>query len=340
MPGYTPSTSTDQPEVSIVLTTYNSERIIPHMLQALASQDYDFNRAELLIVDGGSKDATIDIVKEFLSRNKDKFCRVEFLVHERNYGVSRARNDGIRASRGRYILILDHDVVMSKDTLRVLVDYLQSAPRRVAAVVPLHKPACGTLRDWWEYKIRRGRITKTNAITSCALVRREVIEEIGLYDETLGSPFTIYEDIEYGARALARGYEIHVLGTHEVQHFTCDEVPSAGAPKSMQVRILQILRSLKDPQYRYALRKYLSSSPPGERMRWYLYALLAASAVPVLFTVPLFGMTALTPWLLVAAGAWLDVVRQYWNAKTPHISLAYASMAYVWRVIRSAMLLP
>jgi hypothetical protein len=45
------------------------------------------------------------------------------------------------------------------------------------------------------------------------------------------------------------------------------------------------------------------------------------------------------PWLLVAAGAYIDVVRRYWNIKTPHISLAYSLVAYVWRLIRSTMLL-
>jgi glycosyltransferase involved in cell wall biosynthesis len=121
-----PSTSTDQPEVSIVLTTYNSEKTIPHVLQALVSQNYNLGKTELIIADGNSRDSTVRILRDFLSQYGNKFSRSELIVHNRNYGVSRARNDGIRASRGRYILILDHDVVMQKDTLTVLVKYLQS----------------------------------------------------------------------------------------------------------------------------------------------------------------------------------------------------------------------
>jgi glycosyltransferase involved in cell wall biosynthesis len=164
----------------MILAAYNSERIIPLTLQALISQDYDLSRAELIVVDGGSSDSTVRILRDFLSRHGSRFGRSELIIHDRNYGVSRARNDGIRASRGRYILILDHDVIMQKDTVSVLVKYLQSAPQRVAAVMPLHRPACGSKLALWEYRIRRGRKTRTNAITSCALVRREVVEEIGL----------------------------------------------------------------------------------------------------------------------------------------------------------------
>jgi len=333
-----PSTSTGQPEVSIVLTTYNSEKTIPHVLQALVSQDYNLGKAELIIVDGNSRDSTVRILRDFLSQYGNKFSRSELILHDRNYGVSRARNDGIRASRGRYILILDHDVVMQKDTLTVLVKHLQSAPRRVAAVVPLHKPPCGSRLALWEYRIRRGRITKINAITSCALVRREVVEEIGLYDETLGPPFTIYEDIEYGARALAKGYEIHVLGTHEVIHNTCNDAPQAGE-RSSQPNYLKPLRALRDPRYRYALRRYLSSAPLGERARWYLYTSLVSTSAPALLATPFLGAVAFMPWLLVAAGAYIDVVRQYWNIRTPHISLAYSLVSYVWRLMRSTMLL-
>jgi glycosyltransferase involved in cell wall biosynthesis len=138
-----PSTSTGQPEVSIVLTTYNSEKTIPHVLQALVSQDYNLGNAELIIVDDNSRDSTLRILRDFLSQYGNNFSRSELIVHDRNYGVSRARNDGIRASRGRYILILDHDVVMQKDTLTVLVKYLQSTPRRVAATqAGLRSPVC------------------------------------------------------------------------------------------------------------------------------------------------------------------------------------------------------
>jgi hypothetical protein len=64
-----------------------------------------------------------------------------------------------------------------------------------------------------------------------------------------------------------------------------------------------------------------------------------STVAPALLAIPFLGAVAFMPWLLVAAGAYIDVVRQYWNSRTPHISLAYSLVANVWRLIRSAMLL-
>lgn len=64
-----------------------------------------------------------------------------------------------------------------------------------------------------------------------------------------------------------------------------------------------------------------------------------STVAPALSATPFLGAVAIMLWLLVAAGAYIDVARQYWNVKTPHISLAYSPVAYVWRLARSIMML-
>ena len=222
----------DIPLISIVLTTYNSEKIIKETLEAVVNQDFPLNTVELIIVDGGSKDNTLNIIKEFINNYVKYFYGMKLITHEKNYGVSKARNDGIKQAKGRFILILDHDVIMPKGTLSTLLHYIESSNRKVVAVIPLHNNTCKGIINTWEYVIRKGKIWKTNTITSCALVRRELFDEIGLYDESLGPPYTIYEDIELGARALSKGYEIHLLGTTEVIHDTCDGSSEVDLQKS------------------------------------------------------------------------------------------------------------
>ena len=91
-----PSTFTDQPEVTMILTAYN---LGEPCYTCYRHWDYDLNRAELIVVDGGSSDSIVRMLRDFLSRHGSKFGRSELIIHDRNYGVSRARNDGIRASR-------------------------------------------------------------------------------------------------------------------------------------------------------------------------------------------------------------------------------------------------
>lgn len=281
---------------------------------------------------------------------------MKLIVHDRNYGVSKARNDGIRVSRGKYLLILDHDVVMPSNIIGALLQYLESMDRRVVATIPLHNNLCGGILSQWEYRIRKGKVSRINAITSCALTRRELIDQIGLYDETLGPPRTVYEDIEFGARALAKGFEIHLLGVggYEVIHNTCEETTSTsnlngreeGGLKSLEnaitaiVNMIKKVKSLANPRYRYALKKYLSSSPPIERLRWISYSIIVASFIPIALTsIFLRSKGLMFLWILLVVACYLDVLKQYWNSRIPHISIAYSTIAFTWRLARLTMLL-
>jgi glycosyltransferase involved in cell wall biosynthesis len=338
------------PIISIVLTTYNSEKVIKPVLDGILSQDFPLNKVELIIVDGGSKDDTLNIIRDFAKMHKDKFYDVKIIIHDKNYGISRARNDGIKASEGRYILILDHDVIIPSNTIKALLEHLESVDKKVGAVIPLHKPLCGDILTRWEYEIRKGRISKTNAITSCALMRKQLTNEIGLYDESLGPPFTIYEDIEYGARALSKGYEIHLIGTIEVLHNTCEETEtkqnSIIKPKraskicSKFMIFLSIIRSLANPKYRYALKKYLRSSPKQEKLRWLVYLALIILFIPLIVASILLKSGApMLVWLISLMMMYMDILRQYWNKSILHISLVYSAIALMWRLTRSIMLI-
>jgi len=333
----------DRPLVSIVLTTYNSERVIHKVLDSILSQDFQLNKIELIVVDDGSKDNTVSIIKSFIEVNARKFYDVKLIVHDKNYGVSRARNDGIRLARGNYILILDHDVILLKDTLKKLLEYLESSHSKIAAVVPLHKDTCGDLFKKWEYEIKRNKVTRGNAITSCALMKGGLVSEIGFYDETLGPPFTVYEDIEYGARALAKGYEIHVVGFIEVLHDTCEEfrrsITTLYSRYTSIKKLINSLKSLSQGRYRYALKKYVRSLPLHEKLKWIIYLglTLSGALLPIL-SLALKSYLPLLIWAFLMVSAYIDILRHYWNASVPHISFAYSAVAFAWKLLRSIML--
>lgn len=332
--------------ISIALTTYNSESTIKHVLDGILRQSYPLNRVELIIVDGGSKDSTLDIINRFVERHKDKFYDVKILVHDRNYGVSKARNDSIKLSKGKYILILDHDVILDENTLETLYKYLEAQPPKVAGVVPLHinKPSTRVRR--WEETLLRGRIAKTFGATSCFLMRREIIDYVGLYDESLGPPYTIYEDIEYGARIFAKGFEIHLLGTHEVLHCggsegtATEDLNSKSNDSAAFLKIgLRALISLLNPRYRYAIRRFVKSLPLQKKLEWYLYSLI----IPSILLTPLVLILWSPLYLVIPLGLllalYIQVLRYYWNPKYLHISIVYSAIALAWRILRATTLL-
>jgi glycosyltransferase involved in cell wall biosynthesis len=330
------------PLISIVLTTYNSEKVVERALKGIVKQDFPLNRVELIIVDGGSKDNTLKIVKGFVERYSKLFYDVKVIVHDRNYGVSKARNDGIKMSRGRYVLILDHDVVMERNVLHALYSFLSTAPSEVVGVMPLLVPTSSFILDKWLVKILEGRITEYYAVADCILLKRDIIEVVEYYDESLGPPFTIFEEREYGARIKSKGFKIYILGWVKVYHYSGIEDKEHNFNKKASSRISSAIHAILDKKYRYGLKKWVKSMPLLEKAKWFSYAIftlfipltLAASIV----TKSLYPLIA---WLIPTLVLFIDVLKHYWNSKVLHISLAYSLIAYIWRLIRSfALVIP
>ncbi|MCR1808488.1 glycosyltransferase family 2 protein [Stenotrophomonas geniculata] len=89
--------------VSVVIPLYNTEKYIEETMQSILDQTY--KNIEIVIVDDGSKDQSPSIVKNLA----EKYLGQVKYVHQKNQGVSVARNTGIENASGEYIAFLDSD---------------------------------------------------------------------------------------------------------------------------------------------------------------------------------------------------------------------------------------
>lgn len=87
---------------SVVIPVYNCEKYVRQCILSVLEQKYD--NFEVIIIDNGSRDQSVNEIKDILD---DK--RIKFIVFEENRGISAARNEGIRYSQGDYIIFLDSD---------------------------------------------------------------------------------------------------------------------------------------------------------------------------------------------------------------------------------------
>lgn len=90
------------PKVSVVMATYNSEKLLRRTLDAIVGQIYPKDKLEIIIVDGGSKDNTISIAQEY-------GCKI--LYNDKTEPVN-AKLIGARNATGKYLVTIDHDEVM------------------------------------------------------------------------------------------------------------------------------------------------------------------------------------------------------------------------------------
>lgn len=103
-------------KVSVIIPAYNAENFIRKSLDSVVNQVY--KNLEIIIVDDASTDNTKKIIKEYA----DKDDRIIPFYQSKNKGVSRARNIGLKAATGDYIVFVDSDDELTKDAIRRMID--------------------------------------------------------------------------------------------------------------------------------------------------------------------------------------------------------------------------
>lgn len=106
---------TQQPKVSVIVPVYGVEKQLPRCIESLLAQTYE--KIEILLVDDGSRDASGRICDDYAA--KDERIKV---LHKENGGVSSARNLGLSAITGEYLLFLDGDDALEPNTIKACLD--------------------------------------------------------------------------------------------------------------------------------------------------------------------------------------------------------------------------
>ena len=106
--------------VSILVPIYKVEKYIERCAISLFEQTYD--NIEYIFVDDCSPDNSVSILKEVMERYPQRKNRVRILQHEKNRGLSAARNTAINAASGLFISHVDSDDYLDPDAIKLLVE--------------------------------------------------------------------------------------------------------------------------------------------------------------------------------------------------------------------------
>jgi glycosyltransferase involved in cell wall biosynthesis len=196
---------TTNPAVSVIIPAYNVASYIAETLESVFAQTY--REFETIVVNDGSTDNTENRIAPFRSR-------IVYL-HKTNGGVHSARNAGLKVSRGRYIAFLDGDDIWMPRYLEALLGMMESDPG-ISAVYP-NAYLFGS--PHFAGKLHQGvfpvsepvtfeRVLKRECFIFCSvLLRRSVIDEVGVFDEGLWAQGA--EDLDLWLRILQGGHRFH-----------------------------------------------------------------------------------------------------------------------------------
>lgn len=219
-------------DMSIVLVCWNNKAYLDPCLKSLYEGGLK-SSFDVVVVDNGSTDGSQQMLAE-------KYPQVMLIQNAGNVGLGKASNQGIEATNGRHVLLLNNDTLVSGPALDVLVEYLDVHPEAGATAGKLLNPdgsfqsgfaPFSTLleeflivthigeRLWPGYPSHgdSNEIKETGWMSSaCLLVRRAALDQIGLLDEN----YFIYgdeADLQY--RLNKAGWKVVFLPNSSIIHF-------------------------------------------------------------------------------------------------------------------------
>ncbi len=226
-------------KLSVIIVSYNVKNLLDSCLQTVCEATEGID-AEIFVVDNNSSDNSAAMVAE-------RFPMVHLLANKNNPGFSKANNQALKHARGEYILFLNPDTLVEKQTFRVCIDFMDSNPEAGAMGVkmvdgmgrylPESKRAVPTPTVAF-YKISgltalfpksekygryylghldKNKIQKIEVLTGAFFfARKTALDETGWFDESF---FMYGEDIDLSCRLLKQGYKIYYHPGTKIVHF-------------------------------------------------------------------------------------------------------------------------
>ncbi len=235
-------------ELSIIIVNWNARKYLAQCIDSILGEMCGL-KVEIIVVDNASTDGS----REMLER---EYPKVRLLCNETNLGFARANNRGIDASGGRYICLVNSDVIVHENCLRTMLAYMEAHPDR-GVIGPKAFNGNGTLQyttfscptvmntvfrafgldtmfprsalfgrrlmKFWPHD----RVRDVEALSGCFLfVRRTAMDMVGKLDER----FFIYgEDLDWCKRFNDGGWKVTFFPGAHITHF--GGASSSNAPK-------------------------------------------------------------------------------------------------------------
>lgn len=158
-------------KVSIILTNYNYSKFLKASIESCLQQDFDKKKFEVILVDDCSTDNSINVAKKYLFYKNFKIIK-----NKSNLGVAESSNKAIIKAKGKYVVRVDADDLISKDFIKLLFSYLKNNKN-------LFCVACD-----YQYFNSNGKKTKITSARekpiSCGIMyNRFKLISLGLYDK-------------------------------------------------------------------------------------------------------------------------------------------------------------
>lgn len=260
-------------DLSIIILNYNTKKYLKNLLDSLAQADFANISYEIIVVDNGSSDGSQELIKK-------EYKNVKLVKNGQNFGFSRANNIGARFAKGKYLLFLNSDTLVEKNSIKDLFlhiknsDYVGGTARLELENGKLD-PAChrgfptpwnaffyftgiekilGKIKFFGGYHQGWKNLKEAHQVDcisgACFLIKKDIFKKLNGWDE---SYFIYGEDVDLSYRLKNFNYKLVFYPKAKIVHFK----KKSGREKTLNKKIDQknnILKKKTKEQFFYTMR--------------------------------------------------------------------------------------
>lgn len=270
----------NKPDLSIIILNYKMDGLVKNCLKSIYEHEHSISK-EIIVVDNGSNDEIETILN-------NHYPEVRFIQAGANLGHAKGNNIGIKEAKGRYIMVLNPDIVFLDNIFDEFIAFMDQQKKIGIATLQLRNPD-GSLQpgawrflqfltplaqrisflsnsSWGKQHRKEFEMHDWDRSTSrdvdwvqgsLMLVRNELIEEIGAFDERF---FLYFTDVDWCRRAWESGWRVHYHAHLPVIHYYHRESNQGSFFKTIKSKALRL--HIKDwfkylHKYKFNLRPKL-----------------------------------------------------------------------------------
>jgi len=225
-------------KLSIIITTYDSRGLLRQLLRGLLRfpPKAEF---EIIVVDNNSSDGTSEMMEK-------EFQHIQYIRLQKNLGLAKGNNAGIKESKGEYLLILNPDIAVFEDEIDRLIHFMDQHPKAGVVAPQLLHPdkaiqlstfifpkwyipilrrtplgACPWAKKKLQQYIMKDWDHKESRMIdwilgAAMLIRKTALSQVGLQDEDF---FLYFEDVDWCKRFWEKGFEVWYTPESKFVHY-------------------------------------------------------------------------------------------------------------------------
>lgn len=224
-------------DLSIIIVSYNTKKLLQDCMSSIYSSQDNLDK-EPIVVDNGSKDGSISMVK-------NKFPKVKLIETGENLGFAKANNIGVKNAKGNYVILLNSDTILETDTFQKLLDSVKNNRSQIASCKLLNSdgsiqpqggflPRLSNLAAWMlfiddipfinklfhPYQQRQVSFFEKDRHPgwfggTALLVKRSTYQKLGGLDENI---FMYGEDVEFCMKAAKENISLDYFSSPQLTH--------------------------------------------------------------------------------------------------------------------------